>query len=110
MATSRGGWFSTTGRWSEADARAALDAWKRSGVGAHTFARQHGITAQRLYWWRDRLAGQSLVSLVPGEIIGVADDSKDEHAHVVIRSGEAMIEIADASAAWVARLVRELAR
>jgi hypothetical protein len=109
MATSRGGWFPTTRRWTEDDARAAVDAWKRSGLGAHRFARRHGITAQRLYWWRDRLAGQSPVSLVPGEIIGVADDSKDGHARVVIRLGEAAVEITGASPAWIARLVRELA-
>lgn len=110
MAKSHRGWFPRTGRWTEDDARAALDAWKRSGVGAHRFARERGITAQRLYWWRDRLAGQSLVSLVPGEIIDAAHGDKDVHPRVVIRSGEATIEITGASAVWVARLVRELAR
>jgi hypothetical protein len=108
MAALRGnGWFPTTTRWTADDARVALDAWKRSGLGAHTFAREHGITAQRLYWWRDRLAARSVVSLVPGEIVDTAPDG--EHADVVIRAGEATLEIAGASASWVARLVRELA-
>lgn len=104
----RTAWFSTTTRWTEDDARVALDAWKRSGLGAHAFAREHGITGQRLYWWRDRLAARALVSLVPGEIVDASQDG--ERAHLVIRTGEATIEIVEASAAWVARLVRELAR
>src|SRR5438128_727887 len=108
MRTRQRAWFPTTTRWTEDDARTALDAWKASGVGAHTFAREHGITAQRLYWWRDRLAARPLVALVPGEIVDTARDS--ERARIAIHVGEATIEIADASAAWVARLVRELAR
>lgn len=109
MAASRGtSWFPTTTRWSEDDGRAALDAWTRSGLGAEAFARKHGITAQRLYWWRNRLATTPLVSLVPGEIIETSHDG--ERAHLVIRTGEATIEVVDASSAWVARLVRELAR
>src|SRR5438045_2192634 len=43
----RNAWFPTTTRWTEDDGRVALDAWKRSGLGAHAFAREHGITAQR---------------------------------------------------------------
>ena len=109
MAASRiNGWFPTTTRWSADDARVALDAWKRSGLGAQTFAREHGISAQRLYWWRDRLAARPpAMSLVPGEIVEAAVDG--EQTSLVIRVGEATIEIADASASWVARLVRELA-
>ena len=113
MSASRGTtWFATTKRWTEDEARAALDAWKLSGLGAHAFARQHGITPQRLYWWRERVAARPLVSLVPGEIVdGKRDDQGErERAHVVIRVGEATIEIADAGVTWVAKLVRELAR
>jgi hypothetical protein len=98
--------FPTTTRWTEDDARVALDAWERSGLGAHAFARKHGITAQRLHWWRDRLAARPLVSLVPGKI--VEDTHDGDRAHVVIRVGDTALEIAGASAAWVARLLREL--
>jgi hypothetical protein len=108
MAASRSNaWFPTTKRWSEDDARAAIDAWKRSGLGARAFAREHGITEQRLYWWRDRLAATPLVSLVPGEIVGVADAG--DRVQIVIRAGQTTMEVSRASAAWIAELVRALA-
>jgi len=105
----RSAWFSRTTRWTEDDARVALDAWKRSGLGAQAFARDHGITAQRLYWWRDRIAGRRLASLVPGKIVAAADDGEASQAHVVIRTAVTALEIAGASPSWIARLVRELA-
>lgn len=107
-ASRRQAWFPTTTRWTEDDAHSALDAWKRSGLGAHRFAREHGISAQRLYWWRDRLAARPLVSLVPGKIVDAAEDVRSG-AHVVIRTGVTTLEITGASAEWIARLVRELA-
>ena len=108
MAGSRGNkWFPTTTRWSEDDGRAALDAWRRSGLGARSFAREHGISEQRLYWWRDRLAATPLMSLVPGEIVDVAHES--ERLQIVIRAGQTTMEISCASAGWIAELVRALA-
>jgi transposase-like protein len=105
-------WQARTTRWREADARSALDAWKRSGQSAHAFAREHGITAQRLYWWRDRLSTRQLKSLVPGEVVGIGAEADRAGAplQVVIRAGEVTLKITGADAAWVARLVRELAR
>ena len=107
MAASRSSAFPRTTRWTEDDARVALDSWKRSGLGAHRFAREHGITAQRLYWWRDRLTARPLVSLVPGEIVDVAHE--DDRVQIVIRAGETTMEISRASAAWIAQLARLLA-
>lgn len=40
------------GKWSEVEARGVLDAWKRSGLPLETFAKQRGLVAQRLRWWR----------------------------------------------------------
>lgn len=113
-ASRRSRWFPTTTRWTEDDARVALDAWKRSGVGAHAFAREHGITAQRLYWWRDRLAVRPLVSLVPGKIVDVVDRRDDgDGARVTVRVDSVAgttITISGATASWIAGFVRELAR
>jgi hypothetical protein len=58
-------------RWTEARARAVLDACDRSGLTLSAFARQRGTGPQRLAWWRKRLAetsrgtSPSPVSLVP---------------------------------------------
>lgn len=110
MAASRGtAWFPTTRRWTEDDARVALDAWKRSGLGARAFAREHGVAEQRLYWWRDRLAATPLVSLVPGEVVDVARVHEVDEVQIVIRAGETTMEISRASAMWIAQLVRALA-
>jgi transposase-like protein len=55
-------------RWTAAYARTVLDEWKSSGESSTAFARRLGVSAQRLLWWRARLAeaesgGRS--SLVP---------------------------------------------
>jgi transposase-like protein len=45
----------TRRNWGEAEARAALEEWRRSGQTEHEFARQRGISPQRLRYWRSRL-------------------------------------------------------
>lgn len=42
------------GKWSEIEARGVLEAWKRSGLPLERFAKQRGIVAQRLRWWRQK--------------------------------------------------------
>jgi hypothetical protein len=44
-------------RWTEAEARASLDAWRRSGESELAFARRGGFSPQRLRYWRERLGG-----------------------------------------------------
>lgn len=43
-------------RWTEEEARAALDEVARNGESAEVFARRRGISPQRLRYWRKRLA------------------------------------------------------
>ena len=52
----RGGhtWASSP-HWTEAEARAALDALESSGLPVAAFAARHGVGAYRLYAWRRRL-------------------------------------------------------
>lgn len=99
--------------WTEDDARIALEAWRRSGSSIAVFARERGVSAPRLYWWRRRLApekaGPATVSLVPATIVSTAVPG----AAVVIRLPNAIaVEIASADVppAWIADLVAELAR
>lgn len=43
-------------RWSETEARAALAELARSGESEVAFARRHGVSTQRLRYWRKQLA------------------------------------------------------
>lgn len=44
------------GKWSEVEARGVLEAWRRSGLPLERFARQRGFVAQRLRWWKQKIA------------------------------------------------------
>ena len=95
--------------WTEDDARLALDEWRRSGQTIAAFAREHQMSAPRLYWWRKRLPKDGAVpmmSLVPAKIV-----ARSEMAAVVIRlpSGVA-IEMANTSPCAIAAVVSELER
>lgn len=46
-------------RWTEQEARALLDAWRRSGQSVGAFADSIGVGPQRLYWWKSRLGASS---------------------------------------------------
>jgi len=41
--------------WRAADARVVVEAWRRSGRSLAAFARQHGVSARRLAYWRTQL-------------------------------------------------------
>jgi transposase-like protein len=43
-------------QWTESEARAALAELARSGEGIARFARRKGVSEQRLYYWRRRIA------------------------------------------------------
>jgi hypothetical protein len=114
-------------RWSEREARVVVRAWGRSGRALGSFAREHGISAQRLSWWARRLKGaedsrrakepkgrpraRAGLELVPAVVVG-GDGVRD--AMVVVRMPDGIeIELRDAeraSATEVARLVAELRR
>lgn len=96
--------------WTDGDARLVLDECRRSGETIAGFARRHGVTASRLYFWKKRLQGNArpaappTLSLVPASIISA-------EATLTIRlPGEVAIEVANASPSWAAALVAELAR
>ena len=100
-----------TEAWTDDEAQVVLDEWRRSGDSIAAFARKHGVTASRLYWWKKRLAARpgldaavTALSLVPASIVS-------RGATLVIRlPGEVAIEVANASASWVAAVVVELMR
>lgn len=99
--------------WTEADARIVLDHWRQSGDSLAEFARKRGVSAARVYWWRKRLGGDerstALISLVPARVTGEVRSSIGFGVVVRLPNGVS-IERGDASPAWVAELIRELAR
>ncbi len=115
-------------RWSEKEARVVVEAWRRSGRALSTFAREHGISVERLGWWSRKLVGPkgsrdrkqrerndgygyAPIEFVPAVLAG---DSGVRDAVVVVRLPDGIeIELHDAaraSAVEVAQLVAELRR
>jgi transposase-like protein len=101
-----------TETWTHDEARWVLDEWRRSGETIAAFARKHGVVAERLYWWRKKLAASrpqhmamGTLSLIPATIVSTSGSA------VTIRlPGEVAIEVANASPSWVAAVVAELTR
>lgn len=100
--------------WTAAEAREALAACERSGETVVAFARRHGLTATRLYWWRQRLKKDKRVEggdarLIPVTIRSAGVEPSRTHGCVCVIDGELRIEVVDASAVppgWVAALLR----
>ncbi|MBK8010123.1 MAG: hypothetical protein IPK13_06600 [Deltaproteobacteria bacterium] len=108
------------GRWSEAEARSMLVALERSGQSVVAFARSQGVSAQRIYWWRQRL-GPSGRTAVPDDVGLVPVRIRCEDARgldpvelgapvIVVRSvGGVVIEVPRAvSPGWIAALTRDI--
>ncbi len=97
--------------WSEAEGFAAVAAWRASGLSLRAFAGCHGLTAQRIAWWRDRTSEPVAPVGFAAVHVRRADDVVAAMAPVRVRVGEATVEIVDPSrvpSSWVASLVRDL--
>ena len=94
--------------WTDDDARAVLAAWRRTKQPLGTFARENGMVANRLYWWRKRLREPTTgLEFVPAVI---SRDPETEVAIVVRIASDVTIEIAKASPRMIAEIVGELTR
>jgi transposase-like protein len=93
--------------WSEAEGRAVIEAWRRSGESRSAFARRHGLQTKRLKYWAGRLSRADgpvrTLALMPATVVG-ADLS------AVIRAGEVTIELSSATPEQVATIAQALAR
>jgi hypothetical protein len=98
--------------WTPDDARRLLDEWRRVGGPLSAFARSHGCSPRRLYWWKRQLshagaANEAVVSLVAATVIG----TQGGPAPVTIRLPTGIaIEASDATPTWIAAVVLELTR
>lgn len=103
-------------RWSESEAEEILSLLERSGQSIAAFAREQGLTPQRLYWWRNRLgwgaasrlSGEAPADLVPVQI--TEDARVVSEAAIVVRlpSGVVLEVPPGASPHWAAALARAL--
>lgn len=94
--------------WTPDEARAIFDEWHRSGESVAAFARRHGVSATRLYWWRRRLDDASVTHVQPA-FVPASIVSTDATATVRLAGG-VTIEIAHVTPSWIAAMVAELAR
>ena len=107
-------------RWTAESAQAVLSEQEKSGESLSAFARRRGLEAQRLYWWRKRLAewgaaaperGQRLVAVVTPEVSTASTSAAASAVQVRLRWGEVEIEVTGTTAlapSWLAALAREL--
>ena len=93
--------------WSEADGRAVIEAWRRSGESRSAFARRHGLQTKRLKYWAGRLSRADgparTLALVPATVVGA-------ELSAVIRAGDVTIELSSATPEQVATIAQALAR
>lgn len=101
--------------WREEDGRAVVEALRKSGLPLAVFARQHGLGATRVRWWRNRLeereeAGpMTPAALVPVTLIGTsAPTAKPSLMEVVLASGHVVRVGSDFDAEALVKLVRVL--
>jgi transposase-like protein len=97
--------------WTPEDARRLFEEHRRTGGPLAEFARRHGITPARLYWWKKRLdaepSGLTALSLVPATVTTTTPDA----AAITIRLPNGIgIEATSATPAWIAEVVAELSR
>jgi hypothetical protein len=83
------------GQWSEHEARGVLSAWRKSGLTLERFARDRGLTPQRVRWWKAKLEGkttalvrsESSLALLPVQVTESAPSKRGEPVAVYLRSG-----------------------
>jgi transposase-like protein len=99
-------------RWSESEAEEILALLDESGQSVAAFAREQGLTPQRLYWWRNRLGrgspAETDVDLVPVQITDGARVASEAVVVVRLMSGIVLEVPPAASPRWAAALVRAL--
>jgi transposase-like protein len=97
--------------WTEDEARTALERWRQSGQTIAAYARAHGVSAPRLYWWRRRLRTTTPAAALGPEVRLVPATLVSTEATVELRlpSG-VVVEVTGASPSWMAAMVIELTR
>jgi transposase-like protein len=92
-------------RWSAEDARAVLAALAKSGLSLAAFARDTGISEQRLYFWRNRL--EAGADAAPPPFVEVRHGGT-EVVEIALRSGRSVRVPAAIDGAVLRRLIDAL--
>jgi transposase-like protein len=114
-------------QWSAEEGERVVATWRRSGLSMRAFAKQHGLVAQRLHWWRRRIEGEARPESKPKTKRRPA--SAIEEARLVpvvlrapqvqlgpaiaVRHGDTVLEVREpgiVSPEWIAALMLELSR
>ena len=97
--------------WTEEAARTALERWRQSGQTIAAYARAHGVSAPRLYWWRRRLRTPAPAAALGPEVRLAPATIISTGATVELRlpSG-VVVEVTGASPSWTAAMIVELTR
>jgi hypothetical protein len=95
-------------RWTEAQARTALDTLAQSGLSAQAFAEREGISVQRVSYWKKRLREETAPTQGPHAFVAV---TLPQTTCVEIVLGSVMVRIpSHVDPRQIARMVRALAR
>ena len=105
-------------KWTKVDGERLIAAWQESGLSVREFARQHGIDAQRVQWWKRRIVGiegranereHQSARFVPV----IARRGEGPHPMVIVKVGDVVVEVHEPSVVapgWIAALVSEYVR
>ena len=78
-------------KWSEVEARGVLEAWRRSGQSLESFAKQRGLVAQRLRWWKAKFeSAETALATAPAMLpvrVGAEPSRRGEPVTVLLRTG-----------------------
>lgn len=105
------------GRWTPADARAALARWAASGLTKTAFAEQQGFTPERLRRWERRLAegnggdDEGELRLVPLVARETSVPTEGSTARLQLPGGVVLeLDAARVDPSWVVALILGVAR
>jgi hypothetical protein len=97
--------------WCEADARVVLAAYRASGRSLKAFARQTGLSPQRIRWWRERMpasATPTAPTFLPVEVVA-APVVPGQPVEIVVPSGHVVRVTGAFDTATLARVLAVLA-
>jgi transposase-like protein len=95
--------------WREADARAVVEAWRRSGESVASFARRHGLKRRRLSPWVSRVeARERAVRFHPVRLVGGNAGVRHEAIEVVLVDGRRVRVPAGSAASDLKRVLAVL--
>jgi len=82
--------------WTEDEARAALAAASGSGLSLAAYARRHGLSDRKLYWWRSQLRRHPDIEPGTSMFARICTHASADHgvSGIEIAVGDAVIRVA----------------